>query len=138
MRQLAVAATKGVNERNLGAALALTVLYATFGSGGRGVSAGVWVAAERGGWRARGLLGHFFPISEALVAYTEVDALEITREAGQGQWALGAALDAWESEGETGGLIGPALRRNDRHGAWSLWLRFGEETELRLTWSHAF
>ncbi|HWO89090.1 MAG TPA: hypothetical protein VNL98_08060 [Gemmatimonadales bacterium] len=117
---------------------ALPMVYATFGTEGRGVSLGMWVTIDGGGWNARGYLGRFMPTSGSLASYTELDGFEATRAVQGSRWGVGVAADGWRSADESYWLLGPALRRADRRGAWSAWLRFGDDTELRLVRSHSF
>ncbi len=134
----------GSNELLLGAGyelrpargvILIPILYGVLGNDGWGVTLGGFVSLERGEWRVRAFMGHFFRTG-GQADYTFVDSLDLTRAIGR--WEVGASVDAYHSEGGLIWLVGPTLKWNDRLGAWALSVRFGDATEVRLSRTLAF
>ncbi|OGE77826.1 MAG: hypothetical protein A2751_02140 [Candidatus Doudnabacteria bacterium RIFCSPHIGHO2_01_FULL_46_14] len=98
--------------------------------GETGIKAALLVNGSLGRWKTNAFLGKHKSL-KSLPSYTFLDALELARSVKQ--FEIGVSTGFVHMERNWNPLVGPVVKFNDKSGAWSLSVRSGSETEIRLT-----
>lgn len=131
----------GSNEFNLGGGYAFKrgglvvtpLVYAVVGKedGQRGVKVALLVSLDKAGWKLLSFLGDFIPVSGEIDSYLVLDTLDFTRVIGR-RWEVGVQAGFFKAGHGWNPQVGPLVKLNDRHGAWSVSYRFGPDDEFRV------
>ncbi len=91
-----------------------------------------------GAYKADIYFAHFVPLRGDVVSYDILDSGNFTRGVGKlidediWRWEIGASTNFFHQDGAWNPLIGPLLRRNDKHGFWAVSFLSGVSQEVRF------
>lgn len=138
--------TPGANELNIGGgykcgrSISVTPLaYASVRKEGKdvGLKLAILAVADTPRWKAGAYLARYVRVHGQTSSYLVLDTADFTRVINK-HWEVGGSTGFFHQSDKWDLLVGPLVRRNDEFGGWSVSLRFGSETELRLTRTFAW